>query len=67
MKAEYRRAWLSELGGYVVYRHWFYLEERISIEQHAEAHKIAVFVYEAEAVDYCGYRNEMMHKMARTM
>lgn len=63
MGAEYRQKWLSSLGGYVVYRHWFDIEARgVAVERHATAHKTAVFVCESEAADYCEYRNEMMRK-----
>ena len=32
------------------------------VEKRATSHKVAVFVFEAEATDYCAYRNEMMKK-----
>lgn len=42
---------------YVVYRHFDDL--RCSEEQMAMTHRVATFVCEAEARDYCAYRNEM--------
>ncbi len=48
-------------GGYLVYRRAFE-EARCGLERGAEAHKVAVFVTEAEASNYCDYRNHMTVK-----
>ena len=53
----YRYVYLSDLG-YVVYRH-FADGDVVSV---AKAHKVAVFVCEIEASDYCAYRNEQTEK-----
>jgi len=45
---------------YVVYRH--FADLKCSERQIAETHRVATFVTEAEAKDYCDYRNEMMRK-----
>jgi hypothetical protein len=55
----YRYAYLPELG-YVVYRH--HDEGRADVAQKAIGHKVAVFVSEDEASDYCDYRNEHLAK-----
>ena len=45
---------------YVVYRHF----DALKCGEHkmAEAHRVATFVSESEAKDYCAYRNEMTEK-----
>lgn len=45
---------------YVVYRHFEDL--KCSEEIIAEAHRVATFVCESEAENYCAYRNQMMAK-----
>ena len=50
----------SYRDGYLVYRHFSDLA--CTADEMATAHKVAVFVTEAEAQDYCDYRNAMMHK-----
>lgn len=45
---------------YVVYRHFDGL--KCSEEQEAVTHRIATFVCESAAKDYCDYRNEMIRK-----
>ena len=54
---EHRTVYLSDLG-YVVYRHSFD-EARCSVAEGARAHKVAVFVEERAALDYCAYRNRL--------
>ena len=55
----YRTIYLTDLGGYVVYRHCFD-EARCTIRNGARAHKQAVFVEENAARDYCRYRNKLI-------
>jgi len=43
--------------GHLVYRHWSDMENMS--DEAAWAHRVAVFLSETEAVDYCAYRNEM--------
>jgi hypothetical protein len=45
-------------GGYLVYRRAFDTD-RCTLEDGAVAHKVAVFVTESEAANYCHYRNHM--------
>lgn len=45
---------------YVVYRHFDDLT--CGERKMAETHRVATFVCEAEAKDYCAYRNEMTEK-----
>ena len=45
---------------YVVYRHFDAL--KCGEQKMAEAHRVATFVSESEAKDYCAYRNEMTEK-----
>lgn len=42
---------------FIVYRHFSDLT--CSVEQMAEVHKIASFICDSEAKDYCDYRNQM--------
>lgn len=53
----YRYKYISEEGGYVVYRHCFNYTwlNRLIIE-----HKSSIFISENEAKDYCKYRNLLM-------
>lgn len=48
----------SSRGGYVVWRDVFEGAMRCSEADAIEAHKQATFVCEADALDYCAYRNE---------
>jgi hypothetical protein len=52
----YKYIYLQDLG-YVVYRETF--PAKCPVEEGARAHKTAAFVAEAEAKDYCRYRNCM--------
>lgn len=45
-------------GGYLVYRRAFD-EAKCGLERGAEAHRVAIFVTESEASNYCDYRNAM--------
>lgn len=54
----YKYIWLDR---YTVYRHVFDLN-KCSIEEGARAHKVAEFVTEEEAKNYCEYRNYMFKK-----
>ena len=45
---------------FIVYRHSDGLS--CSVEQMAEIHKVASFICDSEAEDYCAYRNEMTMK-----
>lgn len=56
MNRLYRYIYLPDLG-YVVYRH-----EDGEVMSVARTHKVAVFVTEVEASDYCAYRNEQTEK-----
>lgn len=58
----YRYIFLSAAWSlnYVVYRHFEDLG--CGEKQMAEVHRVATFVCESEAKDYCAYRNEMMAK-----
>jgi len=57
----YRCVWDNDsFPGYVVYRHFDDL--KCTTKKMVDAHKVAEFVCEAEADDYCAYRNEMMLK-----
>lgn len=56
-KPTYKCRWTQEFNpGYVVYRHVF--DDKCSYEDGIRAHKVALFVSEDEAVDYCKYRNK---------
>lgn len=58
----YKYAWVNECSpGYVVYCHSFDLK-KCTLKQGALAHKTAEFVTEAEAKNYCDYRNFMLEK-----
>jgi hypothetical protein len=64
MKAKanlYRTIYLSDCGGYVVYRHCFD-EKRCSVADGARAHRQAVFVAEDAANEYCDHRNKLIDK-----
>lgn len=54
---QHRMIYLSDLG-YVVYRHSFD-EAKCTVADGARAHKVAVFVEEVAALDYCKYRNRL--------
>lgn len=53
-EALYRFCYLSSIG-YIVYRHAF--PDHCPLDAGAKAHKVAVFVTESEASNYCDYRN----------
>jgi hypothetical protein len=53
----HRYQWVTELG-YVVWRDVFDDGMRCEVNKAVLAHKVAVFVTEAEAKDYCDYRNK---------
>lgn len=55
----YKQIYLPK-HGYIVFRHFDDLQ--CTIEEAALVHKVAVFICESEAEDYCAYRNEMMMK-----
>lgn len=55
----YRTRWITGMG-YVVYRH--FPEMKCSVEDWAKAHKVAVFVCENEAMEFCVLRNDMTTK-----
>ena len=46
---------------YVVYRKVFDLS-KCTLEEGIRTHKVALFICENEAADYCDYRNEMFQK-----
>lgn len=46
-------------GGYVVFRSVVEIPAGRE-DEFAEAHKVAVFVTELEATDYCAYRNRLV-------
>ena len=48
--------------GYVVWRDVFEGEMRCALDDAVMAHKVAVFVCESEAKNYCEYRNAMTVK-----
>lgn len=54
----YRDIYMHE-HGYIVYRHCFD-ETCCGVTDGALAHKVAVFVDEASATDYCTYRNRLI-------
>ena len=57
----YRYLWDNEsYPGYVVYRHFDDLT--CTALEMARHHKVAAFVCESEATDYCAYRNEIQAK-----
>ena len=58
MKADIYK-YLSTADGYLVYRA-LVSKPHIPLEDVARAHKVAVFVDESEARDYCRYRNELI-------
>lgn len=45
--------------GYVVWRDVFEGRMQCTIEDAVETHRVAVFVIESEAADYCDYRNHV--------
>ena len=49
-------------GGYVVWRDVFEGNMRCTPEEAAQAHKVATFVCESEALNYAEYRNAMTLK-----
>lgn len=55
----YRTRWITGMG-YVVYRH--FPEMKCSVEEWAKVHKVAVFVQEDEAMEFCVLRNCMTAK-----
>lgn len=58
----YRWEWMPEFNpGYVVYRQVFGLR-KCTLEDGIRAHKVALFITESEAADYCEYRNHMTWK-----
>lgn len=57
-KWPYRYRYVLSLG-YVVWRDVFEGQMRCSLHDAVLTHKVAVFVCESEASDYCAYRNEM--------
>jgi len=58
----YKWEWMNEFNpSYVVYRHIFDLS-RCTLEAGIRAHKVALFITESEAADYCEYRNHMTWK-----
>lgn len=57
----YKHTYLPKFKpGYVVYRD--IADTDCSIEELATAHKVALFVQESDALDFCKYRNEMTEK-----
>jgi hypothetical protein len=55
----YRTLWFNSLG-YLVYRHCFEVHgDEINTRIGAVQHKVAVFVLENDAKDYCAYRNRL--------
>lgn len=57
----YRSRYMSDQGGFVVYRHCFD-ESRCGIEEGARAHRQAIFVDEVAALHYCKYRNRLIDR-----
>lgn len=56
----YRMLWFNSLG-YLVYRHCFEVfDDEITVRIGAVQHKVAVFVLENDAKDYCAYRNRLI-------
>lgn len=56
----YQNIWLSGVG-YVVYRAIFDLK-KCTIREGATDHKVAVFVTECEAIEYCNFKNKQKDK-----
>ena len=58
----YRHRWILTSGGYVVYRHLIpdIFDQPGRADEAALAHRVATFVTEQEAADYCEYRNRLM-------
>lgn len=60
----YKWEWMNEFNpGYAVYRDLFDLS-KCTFAEGVKAHMVALFVSEAEAADYCQYRNHMTWKYA---
>jgi len=57
----HRYKYLSSMG-YVVWRDVFEGDMRCALDDAVKEHKVAVFVCESEASNYCDYRNAMTMK-----
>lgn len=64
-KWPHKYEWISELG-YVVWRDVFEGDMRCTLREAVLTHKVATFVCEEDALDYCGYMNNKVKKLKST-